>query len=262
MKKKRTFPLVWITLVLLLLYIPILVVMAYSFNDSKLFQWEGFTLQWYAKLFSNKTIQIAFWNSLKLAVLSSFSAAVLGTMGAVGMSRRHFRTKAVLENISLIPIMVPEIILGIAYMAFFSLLKIPFGMVTLVISHTAFCVPYIFINVKASLASLDPAIGEAALDLGAGPVQMFFDITAPLIFPAILSGSLLAFAMSMDDVVISFFATGPTVTTLPLQIYSMLKMGVTPEINALCTVMLGTVFLVVAASQLVKSRKNARQSKV
>lgn len=253
----------YITLVLVLMYLPILVVVAYSFNDTKLFHWAGFTTDWYVKLFRNRTIITAFWNSLKLALFSSFSACVLGTMGAVGMSKRHFRTKGLLENLAIVPIMVPEIILGMAYLAFFSLLKLPFGMLTLVIAHTTFCVPYIYINVKAALTNMDPSIVEAALDLGATPSRAFFDITAPIILPAILSGTLLAFAMSMDDVVISFFATGAETSTLPLQVYSMLKMGVTPEINALCTVMLGTVFLIVALSSLVKarrdrSRRNAR----
>ena len=182
-------------------------------------------------------------------------------MGAVGMAGRTFFGKGALEGLSTVPIMIPEIILGMAYLSFFSLLQVPFGMLTLVAAHTTFCVPYIFINVKASLQSLDPALGEAALDLGASRRRGFFDITAPLIFPSILSGSLLAFAMSMDDVVISFFVTGPETATLPLQVYSMLKMGVTPEINALCTVMLGTVFLLVAGARLFQSARKAKKGR-
>ncbi|MCI8650424.1 MAG: ABC transporter permease [Anaerotruncus sp.] len=250
MKKRTRLPELYILLILLLLYLPILVVVAYSFNDTKLFHWAGFTLDWYRKLARNQTILQAFWNSLKLAALSSLTAAILGTIGAVGVSRRHFRGRATLENLALIPIMVPEIILGMAYLAFFSFLGLPFGMVTLVLGHATFCVPYIFINVKARLTALDPAINEAARDLGASGLRAFFDITLPLILPAILSGTLLAFAMSMDDVVISFFVTGAQTSTLPLQVYSMLKMGVTPEINALCSVMLGTVFLLVALGRL------------
>lgn len=259
MRSKRSSPgqIFYLTLILLLMYLPIAVVIGYSFNSTKLFHWESFTLDWYIKLFQNASLVSAFWSSLRLAVLSSLTAAVLGTLGAVGMSRRTFRTKGLLENLSTIPIMIPEIILGMAYLAFFSFLQVPFGMVTLIVAHSTFCIPYIYINVKASLAGLDPAIGEAALDLGASPIRVFFDITFPLIGPAILSGSLLAFAMSMDDVIISFFATGPTTTTLPLQVYSMLKMGVTPEINALCTVMLGTVFLLVGLSRLLGKKRAA-----
>ena len=158
------------------------------------------------------------------------------------MARSRFRTQGLLENVSMIPMMMPEIILGMAYLAFFSIIRIPFGMLTLIIAHTTFCIPYIFINVQSRLVGLDPAYVEAARDLGASPTRAFYDVTLPLITPAILSGALLSFAMSMDDVVISFFVTGTTSNTLPLQVYSMLKMGVTPEVNALCTLMLLMVF--------------------
>ncbi|MGI6200395.1 MAG: ABC transporter permease [Christensenellales bacterium] len=257
MKKRNPLPGVYLAVMLILMYLPILVVVIYSFNSTKLFHWEGFTLDWYVKLWNDRIIQQAFFNSLKVAVLSSLTAAVLGTLGAVGMSKRHFHTRGMLENVSMLPMMVPEIILGMAYLAFFNFLQIPFGLLTLVLAHSTFCVPYIYINVKARLTGLDPAIGEAALDLGASRMRMFFDITVPLIAPAIASGTLLAFAMSLDDVVISFFVTGPQVNTLPLQVYSMLKMGVTPEINALCTVMLGAVFLVVAITRLARIRRKA-----
>lgn len=251
-------PEIYIALFLLLFYLPILVVILFSFNDSKMFQWSGFTFSWYEQLMQDQTIWQSFFTSLKLAVLSSLAAAILGTLGAVGMAGRQFRTKGLLENVSLIPIMIPEIILGMAYLTVFTIFQIPFGMVTMVIAHTTFCVPYIFINVKARLTGLDPSIGEAALDLGASRKRMFFDITLPLILPAVASGMLLAFAMSMDDVVISFFTNGPDTNTLPLQIYSMMKMGVTPEINALCTLMLGAVFLLVALFRLFRvHRKTA-----
>lgn len=255
MKKRSALSVFYVALVLVLLYLPIAVVVVYSFNDTKLFEWKGFTLDWYSKLFHNSTIQRAFFNSLELAFISCGAAAVLGTLGAVGMVGRRFATRGLLENLATIPIMVPEIILGMAYLAFFSFFGVNFGMLTMAAAHTTFCVPYIYINVKASLAGLDPSIGEAALDLGASPRRMFLDITLPLIAPAILSGTLLAFAMSMDDVVISFFTTGPETSTLPLQVYSMLKMGVTPEINALCTVLLAAVFLLVALSRLFLLRR-------
>lgn len=143
--------------------------------------------------------------------------------------------------------MVPEIILAMVFMAFFSLLGLPFGMVTLVIGHTAFCIPYVFLMVKARLVGIDPSLEEAGRDLGASPARVFFDITLPLILPAVASGSILAFAMSFDDVVISLFVNGPTLSTLPIKIYTQLKTGVTPEINALCTVILAAVVLVMTA---------------
>ena len=173
------------------------------------------------------------------------------------MARVNYKTKGMMEYLSTIPIMVPEIILGMVFMAFFSLLGLPFGMTTLVIAHTAFCIPYVFMMVKARLVGIDKSLEEAARDLGASPVRIFWDITLPLIMPAVASGCLLAFAMSFDDVVISIFVTGPRTSTLPIKVYTQLKTGVTPEINALCTVILVVVVLVLLISSLFR-----RKSKV
>ena len=242
MKKNNWLSKLFVILVLLFNYLPIIVVVVYSFNASKYSNWAGFSLQWYEKLFRNSQILRSLNNSLILAFSSCELSILIGTAGAVGMARSRFRTQGLLENVSMIPMMMPEIILGMAYLAFFSIIRIPFGMLTLIIAHTTFCIPYIFINVQSRLVGLDPAYVEAARDLGASPTRAFYDVTLPLITPAILSGALLSFAMSMDDVVISFFVTGTTSNTLPLQVYSMLKMGVTPEVNALCTLMLLVVF--------------------
>lgn len=242
MKKNNWLSKLFVILVLLFNYLPIIVVVVYSFNASKYSNWAGFSLQWYEKLFRNSQILRSLNNSLILAFSSCGLSILIGTAGAVGMARSRFRTQGLLENVSMIPMMMPEIILGMAYLAFFSIIRIPFGILTLIIAHTTFCIPYIFINVQSRLVGLDPAYVEAARDLGASPTRAFYDVTLPLITPAILSGALLSFAMSMDDVVISFFVTGTTSNTLPLQVYSMLKMGVTPEVNALCTLMLLVVF--------------------
>ena len=242
MKKNNWLSKFFVILVLLFNYLPIIVVVVYSFNASKYSNWAGFSLQWYEKLFRNSQILRSLNNSLILAFSSCGLSILIGTAGAVGMARSRFRTQGLLENVSMIPMMMPEIILGMAYLAFFSIIRIPFGILTLIIAHTTFCIPYIFINVQSRLVGLDPAYVEAARDLGASPTRAFYDVTLPLITPAILSGALLSFAMSMDDVVISFFVTGTTSNTLPLQVYSMLKMGVTPEVNALCTLMLLVVF--------------------
>lgn len=242
MKKNNWLSKLFVILVLLFNYLPIIVVVVYSFNASKYSNWAGFSLQWYEKLFLNSQILRSLNNSLILAFSSCGLSILIGTAGAVGMARSRFRTQGLLENVSMIPMMMPEIILGMAYLAFFSIIRIPFGILTLIIAHTTFCIPYIFINVQSRLVGLDPAYVEAARDLGASPTRAFYDVTLPLITPAILSGALLSFAMSMDDVVISFFVTGTTSNTLPLQVYSMLKMGVTPEVNALCTLMLLVVF--------------------
>lgn len=249
----------YIWVVLAVMYLPMLVVVAYSFNSSRYSNWDGFSLQWYEELFNNSAIVDTLNNSLMLAFFSCALAILLGTMGAVGMAKSRFRAQNLLENVSLIPMMLPEIILGMAYLSFFSILQVPFGIVTLIIAHTTFCVPYIFINVQSRLVGLDPAYVEAARDLGATQTRAFYDVTLPLITPAIISGALLAFAMSMDDVVISFFVTGTTSNTLPLQVYSMLKMGVTPEVNALCTLMLLVVFGAIGVFYLLSSlRRKAR----
>ena len=229
------------------MYLPVAVVIIFSFNESRLpVRFTGFSLKWYQELFQDRDLIQALKNSLILAVSSCGVSAVIGTLGAVGLSRIHWKTKGVMEYISILPLMIPEIILGMVLMAFFYMLNLPFGMLTLLIGHTVFCVPYILMEVKARLVGMDPSMEEAARDLGAGSFRALGDITLPLIMPAVISGSLLAFAMSMDDVVISIFVTGPRVATLPIKVYTQMKTGVTPEINALCTIMLGVILLVLA----------------
>ncbi len=258
MKTKNRFPQLYLIFLLLVMYLPILLVVVYSFNDGRLSSvWEGFSLRWYRTLLRDAAVFEALGNSLILAALSCLGAAVIGTLGAVGMHRLKSRTTGPMEYLSTLPIMIPEIILGMVFMAFFSLLGLPFGMTTLVIGHTAFCIPYVFMLVKARLAGLDPSLAEAARDLGAGEARVFFDVTLPLITPAILSGMLLSFAMSMDDVIISIFVTGVKVNTLPIKIYSQIKFGVTPEINALCTLMLlATILLVLLSQWIGRPRKS------
>lgn len=171
----------------------------------------------------------------------------------MGLSRLHLKSKGILEYISILPLMIPEIILGMVLMAFFYMLNLPFGMLTLLIGHTVFCVPYILMEVKARLVGMDPSLEEAARDLGASSMRAFFDITLPLIMPAVVSGSLLAFAMSMDDVVISIFINGPKLSTLPIKVYTQIKTGVTPEVNALCTIMLAFTLIVLLLYSLIRS---------
>jgi spermidine/putrescine transport system permease protein len=248
------------------MYLPILIVIIYSFNESRISSvWEGFSLKWYGELFRDKFILEALINSIVLATLSSIAAAIIGTLGAVGMARVKLRSNSMIEYVSTLPIMIPEIILGIVFLLFFSLLGLPFGMITLVLAHTAFCIPYVFIMVKARLAGMDKSLSEAARDLGASDWRAFLDITLPLIFPAIVSGMILSFAMSFDDVVISMFVTGVNTNTLPLRIYTQLKTGVTPKINALCTLMVGFTILLCLLSAYIgkkynKNRLEERQS--
>lgn len=257
MKKKLSY--FYVAVITAITYFPILVTVVYSFNASKISSvWDGFSLKWYAELFRDRDLREALVNSLVLALLSCSGAIVIGTMGALGMHRKKNKWNEAVAYVSMLPIMIPEIILGMVFMSVFSLMGLPFGMTTLVIAHTAFCIPYIYSMVKARLAGMDKALEEAALDLGASPVRVFFDVTLPLILPAVLSGAMLAFAMSFDDVVISIFVTGPRVNTLPVKIYTRIKTGVTPEINALASMMLlVTVILLlgsVAVSKIGKKK--------
>lgn len=261
--KTRKWPFVYVGVITVLTYIPIVLTVIYSFNESKISSvWGGFSLKWYEELFRDRDIREALLNSLILAVLSCILAVFIGTSGALGMYRKRSRMNDSIAYLSTIPIMIPEIILGMVFLSVFSLMGLPFGMVTLVIAHTTFCVPYVFSMVKARLVGMDKSLEEAALDLGASPVRVFFDVTLPLIMPAILSGVMLAFAMSFDDVVISIFVTGPKVNTLPVKIYTKLKTGVTPEINALATLLLLVITLLLIGSQLVNrigQRKNIKE---
>ncbi len=254
MRKKRRFPAVYLALMLVLMYIPLVVTVVYSFNESKISTvWGGFSLKWYAELFHQRDLMEALMNSVILAVLSGTLAIIIGTLAAVGMTKTTCRFNKIISYLSTLPLMIPEIILGMVFLALFSLMGLSFGMVTLVIAHTAFCIPYIFIMVSARLIGMDPELEEAARDLGASQIRTFFDIILPLIMPAILSGELLAFAMSFDDVVISIFVTGPKVNLLPVKIYTKMKTGVTPEINALATLMLFTTAIIV---WLTESKRN------
>ncbi len=256
MKNKTKLPNIYLAILVLIMYLPIVIVIIYSFNVSKQTTiWGGITLSWYKDLFRDSDLIEALKNSIVIGVLSCMSAGVIGTIGAVGMARVNYKSKGMIEYVSTLPIMIPEIILGMVFMAFFSLLGLPFGMVTLVIAHTTFCIPYVFMIVKARLVGIDKSYSEAARDLGASEIQVFFDITLPLISPAIVSGMLLSFAMSLDDVVISIFVTGAKTNTLPIKIYTQLKTGITPKINALCTIMLVFTFFLVVLSNAISRRK-------
>ncbi|MBO5252714.1 MAG: ABC transporter permease [Clostridia bacterium] len=256
MKNRTKLPNIYLGLILALMYVPIVLVIIYSFNESKISSvWDGFSLKWYVDLFKDESMFEALLNSIVLGLSSSFAAAIIGTLGAVGSSKVELKGKGIVEYISTLPIMIPEIILGMVFMAFFSLIGLPFGMTTLIIAHTAFCIPYVFMMVKARLVGMDKSLEEAAQDLGASKVRAFFDIILPLIIPAIASGMLLSFAMSFDDVIISVFVTGVNSNTLPLKIYSQLKTGVTPKINALCTLMFFVTVLICSLSALLGREK-------
>ena len=200
MKKKRriSFSTVYLALGLVIIYLPIALVILYSFNESKLSSvWGGFSLKWYRTLFADKAMFQALGNSLILGLSASFAAGVVGTLGAVGFDRVRPRSRRVIEYLTSLPLMTPEIILGMVFMAFFGMLGIPFGMGTLILSHTTFCIPYVFMLVQARLVGMDRSLAEAARDLGASPAQAFFTVTLKLTMPGLLSGVILTFIPSM-----------------------------------------------------------------
>ncbi|ARC86727.1 binding--dependent transport system inner membrane component family protein [Clostridium argentinense CDC 2741] len=259
-KKKNLLSKIYAALVYGFLYLPILVLVVFSFNKSKLnATWSGFTLDWYKSLLNNAQILEALKNSLIIAFVSTFFAVVIGTLAAIGMYRYKFKGKKVMEGLLYIPVVIPEIVMGISMLAFFSLLNLEAGLLTLILAHITFCIAYVIVVVRARLDGFDIALEEAALDLGATPWQTLTKVTLPVISPGIIAGGLLAFTLSLDDVIISFFASGPDSNTLPLKIFSMVKFGVTPEINALSTVMMVfTLSMVLIAEGI---RRNALKNK-
>jgi spermidine/putrescine transport system permease protein len=231
------------------LYAPLAIVVAYSFNDSTMnAQWVGFTLDWYRKLFRNQDMLVAARNSLVIGLTASALATVLGTMAGYAMYRYRLR---LLPLLVLAPIAIPEILMGVSLLLFFVMINLTLGMLSITLAHIAFCVGFVAIVVRARLAGLDESLVEAARDLGATPWQAFRLVTLPLIMPGVVAGALMAFTLSIDDFVITFFTAGPDSRTLPLAIYTMVKITVTPEVNAVSTLlMLLTLVLILVASRL------------
>jgi len=231
------------------LYLPLAIVVVYSFNDSRLnAEWVGFTLDWYRKLAHNEEMIAAAGNSLLIAFAASVVSTVLGTMAGVAMHRYRMRLLPILV---LTPIAIPEILMGVALLIFFVLLNFTLGLLSVALAHIAFCIGFVAIVVRARLAGMDESLIEAARDCGATPGKAFWRITLPLIMPGVVAGALMAFTLSIDDFVITFFTAGAGTVTLPLQIYSMIKIAVTPEVNAVSTLlMLLTLLLIVVATRI------------
>ena len=231
------------------LYVPLLIVIVYSFNDSRLnAEWVGFTFGWYDKLFHNQDMLLAAGNSLLIGLTASAVSTVLGTMAGLAMYRHRNRLLSILV---LAPIAIPEILMGVSLLIFFVLLNLTLGLVSVALAHIAFCIGFVAIVVRSRLAGMDESLTEAARDCGASPLNAFRYVTLPLIMPGVIAGALMAFTLSIDDFVITFFTAGAGTVTLPLQIYSMIKIAVTPEVNAISTLlMLLTLALIIVASKL------------
>jgi spermidine/putrescine transport system permease protein len=231
------------------LYAPIIILVIFSFNASRFVTtWEGFSLRWYGELFKNEAMAAALKNSLIVAVASTLISTVFGTMVALVMERRRFPAKLAFDALLYLPIIIPDIAMAVMLLLFFVMAKISLSLATIIIAHVAFNISFVAVVVRARLVGFDRSLEEAAQDLGANELQTFWHVTLPLLMPGILGGALLAFTLSLDDFVITFFTAGVGSTTLPLRIYSMVKLGITPEINAVSTLLLAASMTLVMLS--------------
>jgi len=252
----RIFKYTYLTLIYLFLYLPIVVLVVYSFNNAKFSAvWHGATFKWYRVLFNDQALLLITAHSLIIAVLAATCAALLGAFGAVALYRYRFHGKKLLHGLVFVLIVVPDIVLGISLLILYAMTKFELGFFSLLIAHITFCLPFVVVTIYSRLQGINKKIFEAARDLGANEMIIFFKIIIPLIMPALIAGWLLSFTLSMDDVMISFFVTGPSFQILPLYIYSQVRLGITPEINALCTIILGLTLLVVLCSQYLLREK-------
>lgn len=258
-KTKKGIGIAFCTCVYLFLFLPILVIVVNSFNattSKPYLTWKGFTFDWYVRLFDNGALLSSFGNTIIIAVVSTLLATMIGTLGAFGMYKYKFKGKGVIDGLLYIPVVIPEIVLGISLLSLFTNVNIPRGMLTLILAHVTFSVPFVIFNIRARLSGYDNSIEEASMDLGANRVITFFEITLPVLAPGIAGGALLAFTLSIDDVIISYFVNGQT-KTYPLKVMESIKSGVAPDVNALSTlILLGTIVLVVLTqSDFLKKKK-------
>jgi spermidine/putrescine transport system permease protein len=248
--------LLFAALIYVFLYAPILVLAFFSFNSTKSTQvWTGFSTEWYGELIRDQSILDAFRISMIVGVTATAIATVIGTLTALALARHRFRGKTVADSAIYAATVMPEIVVGVSLLVFFVAAGLQLGIITIIIAHVAFCISFVTIVVRARLSGMDSSIEEAAQDLGANPVETFLRVTLPLILPGVMAGALLAFTLSLDDFVITFFVAGVGSSTLPLKIYSMIKFGVSPVINALSTVVLVTTMVLILGGSRFFMRK-------
>jgi putrescine transport system permease protein len=243
------------------LYLPILSLIVYSFNESKLVTvWSGFSFKWYGELFDDAGIMDAAWVSIRIAFFTATTSVVLATVAAMVMTRfRKFRGKTLFGALITAPLVMPEVITGLSILLLFVSIGMERGMTTIWIAHVTFCVSFVAVVVSSRLGELDKSIEEAAMDLGANRVKVFFLITLPIIMPALISGWLLAFTLSIDDLVVASFASGPSSTTLPMKVFSSVRLGLSPKINALATLMILTVSIAAVIAWWLMARDEKRR---
>ncbi|MBY5868240.1 ABC transporter permease [Rhizobium leguminosarum] len=262
MLKWTRFNIISVTLGFAFLYLPIVLLVIFSFNESKLVTvWGGFSTKWYVSLLSNQGLLDAAWVTIRVGLLSATLATILGTMAALTLVRyTRFRGRMLFSGMIYAPLVMPDVITGLSLLLLFVAIGFDRGFWTITLAHTTLTMCFVAVVVQSRLLSFDQSIEEAAQDLGAPPVRTFFEITLPIIAPAVLSGWILAFTLSLDDLVIASFTSGPGATTLPMRIYSQVRLGVTPEINAVCTILIAIVTVgVICASVVTKRREIQRQ---
>jgi putrescine transport system permease protein len=257
------FNIVSIVLGFAFLYLPIVLLVIYSFNESRLVTvWAGFSTRWYVELFSNEGLMNAAWVTARVAFISATVATVLGTLAALALVRyTRFHGRILFSGMVFAPLVMPEVITGLSLLLLFVAIDLDRGFLTVTLAHITFTMCFVAVVVQSRLVSFDRSLEEAAMDLGAPPVRTFFQITLPIILPAVVSGWMLAFTLSLDDLVIASFTSGPGATTLPMKIYSQVRLGVTPEINAVCTLLIGVVALGVIAASLVNKRRAVQRKR-
>ncbi len=245
-------------LVMLFFYLPIIYVVIFSFNSSKsLSSFTGFSLQWYEKMFANRTIMESIWYTVSCAVIATVVSTIVGTVTAIGLSKSNKALREAINQVNNLPMLNPDIVTAIGFMLFFTSLRIKTGFTTMVLAHIAFCIPYVILSVMPKLRTLDPNLAEAALDLGCTPLQALVKVIIPQIMPGIISGALIAFSMSFDDFVISLFTTGPGVNNISIYVYANVK-RVNPTINALSAIIvyvITIVLILVNVVPLIRERK-------
>ena len=257
---KVTWPSLFTALMYAFMYAPIIVLAVYSFNESRYSAgWEGFILRWYRALFSDRRIFAALQDSLTVAIVAVAVSAVLGTLMAIGLARYQFRGKALYRGVSYLPLIIPDIAIAVATLVFLTSVAVPLSLSTVIAAHMVFCLAYIAVVVSSRLQSLDPNLEEAALDLGATPTQAMIKVLIPQLAPGILAGCLLAFVLSMDDLLISSFTAGGGANPLPLEIFSRVRTGVKPDINALSVVLILGSALLSGLAEYVRYRSEKRR---
>lgn len=255
-----TLKFLYVSFIYLFLYLPIAIIVIFSFNNaSRSLLWHGFTFDWYRDLFHDSAMFVVALHSLIIGFLAASIATLIGTVTAASLFRYRFFGRKAINGLLYVLVVSPEIVVGIALLILFSTIKLPLGFWSLLLSHTAFCIPFVAVTINARIVTLDRNIFAAAKDLGANDFTIFNKIIVPLLLPAIIAGWLLSFTLSLDDVIISYFVSGPNYEVLPLKIFSMVRIGVKPEVNALCTIMLGLTLLVAVFYQMILMRKNGNE---